>query len=121
MDDLNVFDEYMPGGGFRIFSEEFGIQITPEQNNLLIAIDDYVSSTGFDIRRYSRLRKISDEASTRFVELLRAGEPSTSERVNAFKNVGQRASQLMYEMHKPVYERMLALGFPDSLLRGNTI
>ena len=121
MKDLNVFDGYMPGGGFIKFHAQWGTEPKPEQKRLLDAIDAYVAQTRFDMARYSRLRNIADKADTRFHELLQAEVPSTSERVRAVEYVSQRVSELMYEMHKPVYDHMLTLGFEDSLLRGNPI
>ena len=114
-DDINNFWGYMPGGFYRKRISDPESSVLPDHKRLVEAIDLYLAQIGFDNQRYRQILGIYKKAISKYRDLIIKGEDQKAE------HHGKRAhkfSDLEYELSKPIYDHMLSVGFPESLLIG---
>ena len=111
----NNFFGYMPGGFYRDVLERCRPDELQDEKRLVAAIDAYLTQIGFDVPRYMKIQRILLKSRRKFAELFTNRQDKEAEHHS--KRI-QGIRKLEYELSKPVYDGMLALGFSRTLLEG---
>ena len=114
-EDLNNFWGYMPGGFYRDVLERYVTNELQDERSLVAAIDAYLAEIDFDIPRYVKIQRILLKSRKKFAELITNRKDKEAD--HHYRRI-QGIRKLEYELSKPVYDRMLALGFSRTLLVG---
>lgn len=110
MNDLKNFSGFMPKGHLR---PPFEPNPNKERTQLIASIDAHLEDIHFDTKRYETIHRKALVATKNLFAALKKDDEPLAELHERF---AQRYRTLEENMQRPVYDAMIAQGYPRSVL-----